>query len=131
MSDRALQPRLLKPGGFDYESGYHAALRALAADALPHAIVGANDEVAIWVLVGLRQAGVAVPDRVSVAGIDDTRPARFLELTTMRVPLYELGALGARVLFGDDEDTLAGERASAVLAHQLMPRATTAARRAP
>jgi LacI family transcriptional regulator len=131
MGTRGLQPRLLTPGGFDHEAGHRAALRAMAAGALPDAVLGANDEVAIGVLRGLRAAGVAVPDRVSVAGIDDTRPARFLELTTVRVPLYELGALGARMLFGADDGPAPGERVSEVLAHRLMARATTAPRRAP
>jgi LacI family transcriptional regulator len=62
---------------------------------------------------------------VSVAGIDDTRPARFVELTTVNLPLYDLGAVAARHI-------LAGPDAAAddvVLAHRLVPRRTTARRR--
>ena len=59
----------------------------LAAGPLPDAVVAANDEAAIGVITGLRQAGVDVPGDVSVAGIDDTRPARFVDLTTVSLPL--------------------------------------------
>jgi LacI family transcriptional regulator len=88
MRDAGLQPDLCLEGGFEYEAGYNAALRMRAAGPLPDAVVDVNDEVAIGVLTGLRQAGVEVPAQVSIAGIDDTRPARFVELTTVNVPLY-------------------------------------------
>jgi LacI family transcriptional regulator len=124
MADAKLEPRAV-PGGFEYEAGYEAVLRIFAAGAVPDAIVGANDEVAIGVLRGLRQAGVDVPAQVSVAGIDDTRPARFLDLTTVNVPLYELGATAARAIVGEG----GLEESEIVLSHRLVPRSTTARRR--
>lgn len=127
MRDAGLDAGLRFDGGFEYEAGHAAALRMLAAGELPDAVVGANDEVAIGVLMGLRQAGVEVPGRVSVAGIDDTRPARFVELTTVSVPLYELGAVAARAIL-----SARGEHAAptgdVVLPHRLIPRSTTTRR---
>jgi LacI family transcriptional regulator len=128
MLHAGLDPARLVPGGFDYESGFQAPLRMMAAGTLPDAIVAANDEVAIGALMSLRQAGVSVPGRVSLAGIDDTRPARFLELTTVRVPLYELGAVGAQMLLGAEDGAGPGEPASTTLPHRLMARATTGPR---
>jgi LacI family transcriptional regulator len=129
MRDAGLDPDLRYPGGFEYEAGYSAALRMMGAGELPDAIVGANDEVAIGLLTGLRQAGVDVPGRVSVAGIDDIRTARFVDLTTVSVPLYELGAVAARAILADR-----GEHpqpaVDVVLPHRLTPRSTTARRRA-
>src|SRR5215208_3656450 len=84
------------PGGFDFEAGQAAARAVLDAGPLPDAIVAANDEAAIGVVTVLRQAGLDVPGDVSVAGIDDTRPARFVDLTTVSLPLYDLGAGAAR-----------------------------------
>ena len=52
------------PGGFSYEDGVAAAERLLARGNLPHAIVAANDEAAIGVLMRLREAGVKVPEHV-------------------------------------------------------------------
>ncbi len=107
------------PGGFEYEAGA-AAAEALMAD-LPDAVLGVNDEVAIGVLTALRRGGVDVPGRVSVAGIDDTRPARLVDLTSVSLPLHELGEMAARVV-------LEGAPGDVVLPHRLVPRATTAPR---
>jgi LacI family transcriptional regulator len=76
------------------------------------------------VLMRFREAGVDVPGSVSVTGIDDTRPARFVGLTTVTVPLHELGTRAARAVL----DGSTGE--DVVLPHQLAPRATTRARSA-
>jgi LacI family transcriptional regulator len=111
------------PGGFEYEAGDHAADELLAAGPLPDAILAVNDEVAVGLLTGLRRGGVAVPDDVSVAGIDDTRPARLVDLTSVCLPLRELGERAARAILG-------GESGDAVLPHRLVRRGTTAPRRA-
>ena len=90
----------------------------LAREALPQAVVAANDEAAIGLLVRLRDAGVDVPGDVSVTGIDDTRPAHFVGLTTVTVPLHEMGRRAAHaVLDGSVEDV--------VLPHALAIRQTT------
>ena len=100
-----------------------AAEKLLARDRLPEAIVAANDEAAIGVLMRLRDAGVDVPGDVSIAGIDDLRPARFVGLTTISVPLHEMGKQAAHTVLG-------GYNAEhVVLPHRLVPRATTTARR--
>src|SRR5882724_11822763 len=73
----------------------------------------------------LRGAGVDVPGAISVAGIGDMRPGRFLELTTVSVPTYELGASAARRIIADRGDEADVHE---VLPHRLVPRATSAAR---
>jgi LacI family transcriptional regulator len=108
------------PGGFEYEAGAAAAETLLAGE-LPDAVLGVNDEVAIGLLTGLRRGGVDVPGRVSVAGIDDTRPARLVDLTSVSLPLNELGELAARVI-------LEGDGGHIVLPHRLVRRASTAPR---
>jgi LacI family transcriptional regulator len=109
------------PGGFEYEAGDAAAEALLAAGDLPDAILAVNDEVAIGLLTGLRRAGVDIPGQVSLAGIDDTRPARLVDLTSVSLPLHELGERAARVI-------LEGAGGDVVLPHHLVPRGTTAAR---
>lgn len=107
-------------GGFEYEAGDAAAERLLG-DALPDAVLAVNDEVAIGLVTGLRGRGIDVPGQISVAGIDDTRTARLVDLTTVRLPLHELGARAARVV-------LEGSDGDVVLPHRLVPRSTTAPR---
>jgi LacI family transcriptional regulator len=126
MRDAGLDAELRFDGGFDFESGGSAALRIMTAAPLPDAVVAANDEVAIGVLTGLRHNRIAVPETVSVAGIDDTRSARFLDLTTVSLPLYELGAAAARAIVAEREDGRQPE--DVVLPHRLVPRHTTARR---
>ncbi|HEX5622090.1 MAG TPA: LacI family DNA-binding transcriptional regulator [Solirubrobacteraceae bacterium] len=109
------------PGGFEYEAGDAAAAMLLEAGELPDAVLAVNDEVAIGLLTGLRRAGVGVPGRLSVAGIDDTRPARLVDLTSVSLPLHELGERAARVI-------LEGADGDVVLPHRLVARGTTAAR---
>jgi LacI family transcriptional regulator len=107
------------PGGFEFEAGA-AAAEALMTD-LPDAVLGVNDEVAIGLLTRLRGAGIDVPGRISVVGIDDTRPARLVDLTSVSLPLHELGEVAARVV-------LEGATGDTVLPHRLVVRTTTAKR---
>ncbi|RFS87364.1 LacI family transcriptional regulator [Actinomadura spongiicola] len=109
-------------GGFEYEAGYDAAQHIAAAGPLPDAIIGVNDDVAIGIVMGLRSAGIEVPERVSVAGINDTRPAAYTGLTTVSAPLYELGLTAARIVLAEKG---ADEPSDKVLPHQLVPRSTT------
>ena len=115
MAAAGAEPMLL-PGGFDIEAGVAAA--GVLMDDLPDAVLGVNDEVAVGLLTALRQAGVDVPGRVSVAGIDDTRPARLVDLTSVSLPLCELGETAARVI-------LEGAEGDVVLPHRLVARGTT------
>jgi DNA-binding LacI/PurR family transcriptional regulator len=64
------------------------------------AVVAANDLMAIGAMRHLLTSGMAVPDDISVAGLDDIAIAEYgpVPLTTMRVPTYEIGRRGAEIL---------------------------------
>lgn len=64
----------------------------------PTAIVTTSDIQALGVIAGVRARGARVPEDVSVIGFDDLEMASHFGLTTVRQPLYESGALGARML---------------------------------
>jgi len=66
----------------------------------PDALVCANDEVALGVLLAAEQAGLDVPRDLAVTGWDDLLAARFAGLSTVRQPIRELGATAARWLHG-------------------------------
>jgi LacI family transcriptional regulator len=68
----------------------------------------ASDAMALGALAELRRQGVEVPGMVSVAGFDDIPGLEFIHptLTTVRVPMAELGAAGVGRLLGE----LDGER---------------------
>jgi LacI family transcriptional regulator len=79
-------------GDFSERSGLLAARQMLAAGA-PDAIFAANDMMAIGCLEALREAGLAIPRDVALAGFDDIPVARFLDppLTTAGAPIAEIG----------------------------------------
>jgi LacI family transcriptional regulator len=59
-----------------------------------------NDIAAIGAIRALRDAGISVPNDVSVVGFDDILSAAYStpSLTTVRQPLFEMGKRGAEVL---------------------------------
>lgn len=64
------------------------------------AIICANDLIAEGALLAMRVRGVRVPEDIAVTGFDDVDGARYLvpPLSTVRQPLIDLGAAGARAL---------------------------------
>ena len=67
---------------------------------LPTAVFAANDRCAHGLLFTLVRAGVAVPERVSVVGYDDSRVARlsFLDLTSIRQDAAETAGRAVRAV---------------------------------
>lgn len=122
--DGGVDADLIYEGNFSYEEGYAATLQMLAEAELPEAIVGANDETSLGVLAALRQARLDVPGRVSVAGMTDTRLARFSDMTTVSVPVYQFGAAAARRIVSGESSP-----SETLLPHRVVPRSTTARRR--
>ena len=100
--------RILK-GDFSEQSGRDAA-RAFIGDNRPDAIFCANDMMAIGCLEALKDAGVAVPDDIALAGFDDIPIARYVSppLTTAAVPIAEIGRQAleccAAAIAGDERD---------------------------
>jgi LacI family transcriptional regulator len=90
-------------GDFTEESGYEAAQAIVALKPRPTAVFAANDSMAIGALSGFRDAGVRVPEEMALVGFDDIPIARFLDppLTTVQVPIAELGRRGLQLLLGE------------------------------
>lgn len=67
---------------------------------LPEAIFCANDGIAMGCMEGLAEAGIRVPEDVSIAGFDDTLVARTTvpQLTTVRQPLRAMGVKAVELL---------------------------------
>lgn len=87
------EPELIESGHFTEEGGAAAAAALLARRPDLTALFAANDLMAFGALRELQSRAVDVPGEVSVAGFDDVRMASHLHpsLTTVRVPMYELG----------------------------------------
>jgi DNA-binding LacI/PurR family transcriptional regulator len=87
-------------GVWDPADGARMAERLLDGDDPPTAIMCGNDLLALGALQTARIRGLRVPDDLAVTGFNDFEFAKFADppLTTVRVPGYELGRLGAERL---------------------------------
>lgn len=107
-------------GDFTMGSGETAMRALLAMTPRPTAVVCANDEMAIGAIKAARDAGLRVPEDLSVVGFDDISFAAFTypPLTTIRQPRRDFGRAAVAALL----DGVAPR----TLAHTLVVRASTA-----
>jgi LacI family transcriptional regulator len=91
-------------GDFTEDSGYEAGRAIAAMKPRPTAVFAANDSMAIGALCAFRDGRVRVPDQIALVGFDDIPIARFLDppLTTVKVPIAELGRRGLQLLIAED-----------------------------
>jgi LacI family transcriptional regulator len=82
------------------ELGYEATKRLLASRKRFTALFAFNDISAMGAIRAFREAGLRVPDDVSVVGFDDIQSAAYQNpaLTTVRQPLREMGRIAAETL---------------------------------
>ncbi len=100
MKEHALpvDERLIWSGRFTEPSGREAMSDWLdSGNSLPDAIFAGNDAMAIGALGVLRERGIDVPRDVALVGFDNVESARYLGLTTVNVPMRDLGAKAAQV----------------------------------
>ncbi|MGL4717338.1 MAG: substrate-binding domain-containing protein, partial [Aeromonas sp.] len=91
---------LIFEGDFESQSGFDAMQRIMALQPRPTAVFAFDDPMAIGAICAAWEAGVKVPDEISVIGYDDVEMARFSSppLTTVRHPKAELGQLAVKQL---------------------------------
>ncbi len=84
------------------EGGRQATREILGSGLNPTAIICVNDFMALGVLHELREAGVRVPQHVSVTGFDNIKLAEvaYPSLTTLHIPRDKIGQLMVQVLAG-------------------------------
>ncbi|WP_189045804.1 LacI family DNA-binding transcriptional regulator [Micromonospora sonchi] len=124
-------PALDVESGFDIDGGTRATEELLRRGDPPTAIFAACDEMAMGALTALRDAGLRVPQDVSVIGIDDHALSGVLGLSTIAQPAAEQGRLAAKMLL----DPLAGrgggtDMGTVILPTRLVVRESTAPARA-
>lgn len=101
------------------------ARRMLADDQRPTAIFAASDTQALGVLAAAHEAGLNVPEDLSVIGYDDIEAADYVGLTTIRQQLFESGRRGAELLLSEI-DQRSDAAPVAFLNPELVARGTTA-----
>jgi LacI family transcriptional regulator len=114
--------------GYDIVQGREAMRRLAALPVLPTAVVVANVNAALGAIAEARELGIRVPADLSIVAIHDTWTAEVAwpPLTTVRMPLYDLGrtsmaSIAARIASGLVEDVVVRDPAP-----QLIVRGSTA-----
>ncbi|HYF90654.1 MAG TPA: LacI family DNA-binding transcriptional regulator [Symbiobacteriaceae bacterium] len=93
---------LVLQGHITQQDGGQAVARLMALPNPPTAVLATDDTLALGALETALRRGVRVPADLAVMGFNDspitswTRP----QLTTVRIPVYDLGAMAARMLVG-------------------------------
>ncbi|WP_024548977.1 LacI family DNA-binding transcriptional regulator [Siccibacter turicensis] len=96
---------LVVPGSWTTESGYEAG-RALLAAGIPFTcVLAANDDMAIGAAKAFSEAGLRLPDEVSLAGFDDSIIGRYATpaLTTMHIPMDEMIGDAVQILLSPED----------------------------
>ncbi len=122
-----LDPRLVRTGRFWFDDGLALGGELLGLPDRPTAVLCGNDLQALGVYEAARQAGIRIPQDLSVIGFDGTTTALWCgpPMTTVCQPFREIGAAAARLLLA----LIAGEQPTQTrieLPTTLVVRASTA-----
>lgn len=89
--------RVVEPlhGDWTADSGYELGMRIAREDAACTAVFASNDAIAVGVIYALRDAGLRVPEDVSVMGVDDSLVGVIphLDLSTYRFNDTKVGSI--------------------------------------
>ncbi len=110
--------------GLQQSDGAVAAQELLDVNEPPEAVVCANDEIALGLMIAALSRGLRVPDDVAITGFDDIPMAALVQMTTIRQPIRELAATTARLL----ANRLIEPVGETVLATELMLRGSCGCR---
>ncbi|SFL96344.1 LacI family DNA-binding transcriptional regulator [Halanaerobium salsuginis] len=95
-----LVSELLKFGDFHTKDGYQSMqeILSLPEEKWPTAVFAASDNQAIGVLQAMEEKELKAPDDIAVVGYDNIELAKYLKITTIWQPMYQLGHLTIEVL---------------------------------
>jgi DNA-binding LacI/PurR family transcriptional regulator len=116
-------PALSVLGYFTVQGGEAAMCRLLERPQRPTAVFAESDEMAYGAIMAIRRSGLRVPEDIAVIGFDDHATAELMDLTTIRQPVGQQGAVLAQELL----DSLSGaaDPSDLVLETELVVRGST------
>lgn len=103
-----MSPCAMAHGDWSAASGYEKGHQLLAGAMLPHAILVANDQMALGVMRACAEKGVSIPGQISVVGFDDTADSAWFSppLTTIRQAFRDAGERSVEWLLSPSGDSL-------------------------
>jgi Transcriptional regulators len=95
-------PQYIKIGDWGTDSGYRLTSELLALPEPPTAVLVMNDVMAVGTLRAAAESGFSIPRDLSVVGFDNREFSDYLtpRITTMDLPLHEMGYSSMRMLTG-------------------------------
>jgi LacI family transcriptional regulator len=133
MSRRGLEAEIdVAASTYSEEGGYSATRELLSRPVRPTAIFAGADVAAIGALNAIHEAGLTVPDDISLAGYDNTTIAALgpISITSVEQDGHQMGANAARLLL-ERIETKRDRSVLLSLSPTLVPRRSTAAPRQP
>lgn len=120
-------PALVVEGNWSASSGYDATRRLLALPQRPTAIFCQNDRMAIGCYEALKEAGLLIPEDISVVGYDDEEISRHLhpQLTSLVLPQRAMGVWAVEQVSAGTAGTV-GKHAVVKFEGQLVERQSVA-----
>jgi LacI family transcriptional regulator len=99
-NDIDVDDALVYEGNYGYKSGYKNMEDILSSGKIPTAVFCASDLMAVGASKAILEAGLKIPEDVSVMGFDGVEAAEFFypSISTIRQPRYEMGAVAMRLL---------------------------------
>lgn len=96
---------LIEKGDFSIKSGYEAMNRLLKNNNDISAVFAVNDLMAIGAIKSVFDAGLSVPEDISIVGFDGLEIGHYYNpsLTTIKQPSLEFGKIGSSLLFDQIE----------------------------
>jgi len=89
------------------DATYQAVRSYLEAGQRPSALICLNDRIAMGAYQAAQEAGLVIPDDLSVVSFDDSDIASWLQpqLSSVAIPHFELGRLAVEILLSEDRPT--------------------------
>lgn len=76
---------------YDFEDGQEIVERLIKMSNPPSALLVSNDQVAAGIVTCSKEKGISIPDELAVIGFDNQPIARIMNITTIEIPLVEMG----------------------------------------
>lgn len=96
----ALDPCLIVPGDYHFNSGYKAMQELLSLSDPPTAVFACNDMMALGAIQAANEKGMKIPEDISVIGFDNIPFSQtvFPTLTTVAQPINDMAELAVDLL---------------------------------
>jgi LacI family transcriptional regulator len=95
-----LNEEYIKIGGYTPKHGYRLGKELLAMEERPSAIFTANDSLAVGCYKAIQEAGLCIPEDISVIGFNDISIAKYMipPLTTVHIYMDFMGSQAVSIL---------------------------------